>query len=77
MTTLQLQVPAEASTHSFLKQKPRYILRNRWSHGRAYVVIAAIAPLVLLGLLLVHLHATSQQWASFLRLRRTADQSLR
>lgn len=30
-------------------------LRNRWSHGRGYAVIALIAPLLLGSLLLVYL----------------------
>ena len=31
-------------------------LRNRWSHGRGYTVIALLAPVVLGSLLLVYLH---------------------
>ncbi|MBD2111857.1 MULTISPECIES: hypothetical protein [Cyanophyceae] len=31
-------------------------LKSRWSHGRGYVVIALIAPLLLGSLLLVYLH---------------------
>ncbi|MBD1915728.1 MULTISPECIES: hypothetical protein [Cyanophyceae] len=35
-------------------------LKNRWSHGRGYFVIALIAPLLLSSLLLIYLHNTTK-----------------
>ena len=36
------------------------LLKNRWSHGRGYLVIALIAPLLLSSLLLIYLHNTTK-----------------
>lgn len=42
-------------------KRPRR-LRNPWSHGRAYVVIALLAPLVLGSLGILYLHSTLMVW---------------
>ncbi|MBD0269197.1 MAG: hypothetical protein ICV77_13000 [Cyanobacteria bacterium Co-bin8] len=67
MTTLQWVASGELVDRSTLRptfhQRP---LKNSWGYGRAYVVVAMIAPLVLLGLLLVHLNTLGQQWGSWL-----------
>ncbi|HEY9735168.1 MAG TPA: hypothetical protein V6D06_02760 [Trichocoleus sp.] len=68
MTTLRLvTLPAETETPAPRQSLRRHRLRKPWSYGRAYVVIAAIAPLVLLGLLLMHLHNLGHQWSGQLR----------
>lgn len=67
MTTLRLVALPEEAELSVAQQAPRRPLRKPWSHGRAYVVIAAIAPLLLMGLLLMHLHNLSRQWSVQLR----------
>lgn len=66
MTTLQLPAPPTQAIHSAQK-RPRRPLQSRWHYGRAYLVIAAIAPLVMLGLLLLHVHTLSQHWLNGLR----------
>ncbi|HEY9762530.1 MAG TPA: hypothetical protein V6D07_08400 [Trichocoleus sp.] len=68
MTTLQLKVSARETQSRALGQKPFHrSLQNRWHHGRAYGVIAAIAPLVILGLLLVHMHMLTRSRINCLR----------
>jgi hypothetical protein len=68
MTTLRWatsDIPADPPTpRPTLRRRP---LRNSWGYGRAYVVMAVIVPLVLLGLLLVHLNTLGQQWGGWLR----------
>lgn len=44
-------------------------LRNRWSYGRGYAVIALLAPMVLASLLVVYLHNVLRVSFSLLRLR--------
>ena len=44
-------------------------LRNRWSYGRGYTVVALLAPVLLTSLLLVYLHNTSKTRLSLWRLR--------
>ena len=51
-TETVLSYPASPSPSPVLNRP----LRNRWSHGRGYTVIALLAPVVLGSLLLVYLH---------------------
>jgi hypothetical protein len=44
-------------------------LRNRWSYGRGYTVIALLAPIVLVSLLLVYLHNATRTHLGLWRLR--------
>ena len=37
-------------------------LRNGWSHGRSYTVIALLAPVILGSLLLVYLHTAKTRF---------------
>ncbi|MBD1909880.1 MULTISPECIES: hypothetical protein [unclassified Leptolyngbya] len=66
MTSLQLLAQDLGDIHSPVSQKTRRPLKTRWHYGRGYVVIAAIAPFVLISLLMVHLHSLGQQWTSSL-----------
>lgn len=56
MTSIQLSVSSQGDTHSSIRQNAQRSLKTRWHYGRAYMVIAAIAPFVLLSLFLVHIH---------------------
>ncbi|HEY9761477.1 MAG TPA: hypothetical protein V6D07_03070 [Trichocoleus sp.] len=63
MTTLRISYSPSADTvTSEAPATPRRRLPHRWSHGRGYIVIALLAPVVLTSVLLIHLHANSQRW---------------
>ncbi|HEY9877096.1 MAG TPA: hypothetical protein V6D29_01510 [Leptolyngbyaceae cyanobacterium] len=62
MTTLPILYSPPADTAALEGLVRRERLPHRWSHGRAYVVIALLTPLVLSSVLLLHLHAISHQW---------------
>jgi hypothetical protein len=61
MATLRIPyAPSTAADAVELAPPPRQRLPHRWSHGRAYVVIALLAPLVLGSLALLSLHTVLQ-----------------
>lgn len=59
MTSLQLLAQQE-TIHSLNTPTIHRPLKTRWHYGRGYIVIAAIAPFVLLSLLIVYLHSLGQ-----------------
>ncbi len=62
MTSFSLDTSDNVLAHSLPLTPYPHSLRSRWSYGRGYIVIALLAPLVLGGLLLVHLHSAVKLW---------------
>ncbi|MBD2234734.1 hypothetical protein [Phormidium tenue] len=63
----QSEIQASYLATSFTSHPLDKPLRNRWSHGRGYVVIALVAPLLLGSLLLVYLHNATKTRLSLWR----------
>lgn len=63
----QAEIQASYPATSFTSHPLYKPLRNRWSHGRGYVIIALIAPLLLSSLLLIYLHNATKTRLSFWR----------
>jgi hypothetical protein len=73
MTSFSLHTPDTAPlNYSAIPSPARPLsrpLRNRWSHGRGYAVIALLAPVVLASLALVYVHNSLRLSVALLRLR--------
>ncbi|MBD1874392.1 hypothetical protein H6F75_12940 [Nodosilinea sp. FACHB-131] len=52
----QAEIQPSSPATSFANHSLPKPLKNRWSRGRGYFIIALIAPLLLGSLLLVYLH---------------------
>ena len=72
MTSFSLDTSETAraylSTPSHIRPLTRP-LRNRWSYGRGYTIVALLAPVLLVSLLLIYLHNMTKTQLSLWRLR--------
>ncbi|MFQ4136932.1 hypothetical protein PGN35_011490 [Nodosilinea sp. PGN35] len=66
LDTADTTPPAYAPASSPALSRP---LRNRWSYGRGYTVVALLAPVLLTSLVLIYLHNTTKTRLSLWRLR--------
>ncbi|WP_156119594.1 hypothetical protein [Leptolyngbya sp. KIOST-1] len=72
MTSFSIDAPettrAYSANPSIIRPLTRP-LRNRWSYGRGYTVVALLAPVLLTSLVLIYLHNTTKTRLSLWRLR--------
>jgi hypothetical protein len=72
MTSFSLDTSEAARAYPSTPSRIRPLtrpLRNRWSYGRGYTVVALLAPILLVSLLLIYLHNMTKTQLSLWRLR--------